>query len=467
MSRMRVNGVSLMGFARGSIDADAEKVVLKLARSGYKAYLVGGCVRDLLLERTPKDFDVATSATPSDIRELFRNCRIIGRRFRLAHIFFGSKIIETSTFRANPSSGLDSDDELLIRRDNVFGSATEDARRRDFTVNGLFYDVETREVIDYVGGLADLEARLVRTIGPPEIRLQEDPVRMLRAIKFAARLDFEIEPATYRALVAHRTDIKKCAPPRVLEEFYRLLRGGAARRSMALLNQTGIDEVLSPRLAEMFRSPGSLPQFALPADDEEAAWHATWADEYQTDVAQPGLALSFLSADELVAARAVAWRMLDQLDAVSRLGHECTNAFLLAALINPFLVDHINRPGTRVPELTTMIDELAEPLFEPLRVPRRELERMRNMLLMQRRLDSGRRRRARSPVARRESLADTQLLAEMTRRAKSDRLPPEAGLRELVSAQPRLVRDEWDAGERRGRRRGGRRRWRRGQDAEA
>src|SRR5687767_9730670 len=169
------------------IDPDAAKVVQRLRRYDFAAYLVGGCVRDLLLGgRKPKDFDVATSATPNELRRLFRNCRIIGRRFRLAHIFFGSKIIETSTFRANPREGEEEtggesppaegeSQDLLIRRDNVFGSAEEDARRRDFTINGLFYDLETGQVIDYVKGMADLEARLVRTIGDPDVRLREDP----------------------------------------------------------------------------------------------------------------------------------------------------------------------------------------------------------------------------------------------------------------------------------------------------
>jgi poly(A) polymerase len=206
---------------------------------------VGGCVRDLLLGRKPKDFDIATSATPPEIKSLFRNCRIIGRRFRLAHIFFGQKIIETSTFRANPrevEADPNNDDELLdaeqghgdnelyIRRDNVFGAAEEDARRRDFTINGLFYDLDGDKVIDYVDGLPDLERRTVRTIGDPDVRFREDPIRILRALKFAARLNFEIEPATYAAILTHKGEIAKCAPPRVLEEIYRLLRGGAARR---------------------------------------------------------------------------------------------------------------------------------------------------------------------------------------------------------------------------------------------
>src|SRR5512144_2272098 len=197
------------------IDSDAVKTVSRLRHMGHQAYLVGGCVRDLLLSRTPKDFDVATSAHPGEVRAVFRNCRLIGRRFRLAHVYFrGGKIIEVATFRTNPvdtAEDLPDDGDLLITRDNVFGSAEEDARRRDFTINGLFYDVDQDEVIDYVAGLPDLERRTVRTIGDPEIRFREDPVRILRAIKFAARLDFTIEPQAYAAILSHRGEIAKCA----------------------------------------------------------------------------------------------------------------------------------------------------------------------------------------------------------------------------------------------------------------
>src|ERR1043165_1530431 len=240
---------------RAAIDPDADRVVRKLTRAGHKAYLVGGCVRDLLVAKTPKDFDVATSATPNEIKATFRNCRIIGRRFRLAHVFFGAKIIETSTFRANPRD--EDDHDLLIRRDNVFGTEPETGLRRDFSINGLFYDVEREEVIDHVGGLADLEAKLVRTIGDPDIRFQEDPVRILRAVKFAARLDFGFEPATWRALLRWRGEISKCAPPRLLEEIHRLMRGGAARRSFELLVETGVLAVLSPYLAGLLEGPGA------------------------------------------------------------------------------------------------------------------------------------------------------------------------------------------------------------------
>src|SRR5678815_1193445 len=192
------------------LDPDALKVVNRLLQYGHQAYLVGGCVRDLLAGRTPKDFDVATSAVPSEVRGIFRNCRLIGRRFRLAHVYFkGGKIVEVSTFRANPSELEDGSDhgaegeekdDLLISDDNVFGTAEQDARRRDFTINGLFYDVAQGRVIDFVGGLRDLRLREVRTIGDPEIRLREDPVRILRAVRFACRLAFDIESRTYAAM---------------------------------------------------------------------------------------------------------------------------------------------------------------------------------------------------------------------------------------------------------------------------
>src|SRR5690349_15664740 len=313
-----------MRIARELIDPDADKVVRRLARHGFQAYLVGGCVRDLLLHRTPKDFDVATSATPKEIKQLFRNCRIIGRRFRLAHIFFGQKIIETSTFRANPRDGEESSesDELLIRRDNVFGTDTEDARRRDFTINGLFYDVEAEKVIDHVGGLEDLERRSVRTIGDPDIRFREDPVRMLRAVKFAARLDLEIEPATLAALLRHRGEVAKCAQPRVLEEVYRLLRSGAARRSMALLIETGLASVMCPHLTRLFAGaegdavpPTAIVVPAAPVlaaaratasggprharlGTEETTWAQVWAD---TAVDTPRLADDDATLDEALA----------------------------------------------------------------------------------------------------------------------------------------------------------------------
>jgi poly(A) polymerase len=238
------------------IDADAAKVVRRLERSGYQAYLVGGCVRDLLLGGKPKDFDIATSARPEDVRSLFRNCRVIGRRFRLAHVLFGpGKVIEVATFRRSPQTeapedeGVDAVDDILIRSDNVFGDAHEDAIRRDFTINALFYDLDRREVLDWCGGMADIERRTIHTIGEPVVRFREDPVRILRAIKFAARLDLGIDPEVYDAMVACREELARAARARLFEEILRLMRGGAAHRSMWLLWEIGAMAILLPELS--------------------------------------------------------------------------------------------------------------------------------------------------------------------------------------------------------------------------
>jgi poly(A) polymerase len=237
-------------------------VVRRLERAGFQAYLVGGCVRDLLLGGTPKDYDIATSARPEDVRALFRNCRIIGRRFRLAHVVFGSKIIEVATFRRSPQTELDTDDvdgtdDLLIRSDNVFGDAHEDAIRRDFTINALFYDLDRRQVLDWCGGMEDIARRSIHTIGEPIVRFREDPIRILRALKFAARLDLGIEPDVYDAIVSCREELAKAARPRVFEEILRLLRGGAAHRSMWLFWEVGAMAILLPELAAFLDDDGA------------------------------------------------------------------------------------------------------------------------------------------------------------------------------------------------------------------
>ncbi|ACG71532.1 poly(A) polymerase [Anaeromyxobacter sp. K] len=235
------------------LDGDALKVIARLRHMHHQAYLVGGCVRDLLLGATPKDFDVATDAHPGEVRAIFRNCRLIGRRFRLAHVYFrAGKVIEVATFRKNPTDVAEDvgegEGDLLITRDNVFGTAEEDSVRRDFTVNGLFYDVATGEVIDYVGGRADLEAHRISTIGDPEIRMREDPVRALRAVRFAARLGFTIAPDTFEAMRRTSGELARCAPARVLEETFKLLRCGGSARAFELLRACGALPVILPAL---------------------------------------------------------------------------------------------------------------------------------------------------------------------------------------------------------------------------
>ena len=220
--------------SRTNIDPDALKVLYRLANTGHTAYLVGGSVRDLLLGRQPKDFDIGTDARPNDIRRLFRNCFLIGRRFRLAHIVFGRKVIETSTFRKQPEAS-EGENGLYQAEDNTFGTPEEDAKRRDFTVNGLFYDIKTFAVIDYVGGLKDLEKRVLRSIGDPNIRFREDPVRMMRALKFAARLGFTLDRACCKALLKHHADILNASVPRVCEEIYRFFTYNASSTAFKMM----------------------------------------------------------------------------------------------------------------------------------------------------------------------------------------------------------------------------------------
>jgi hypothetical protein len=239
--------------SRKNIDPDAVKILYRLYNSGFIAYLVGGGVRDLLLGRRPKDFDISTSAHPQQVKKLFRNCFIVGRRFRLCHVRFGQKVVEVSTFRrkAEPEEG-----ETLIRRDNTFGTPEEDAFRRDFTVNALFYDVGTFSVIDYVSGLGDLQRRVIRTIGDPDVRFREDPVRMLRAVALGSRLGFSIDPDSLEAIRHLRGEIVKSSSARILEELYKILRHGAARDSFVRLHETGLLAYLLPHAARAMDKDG-------------------------------------------------------------------------------------------------------------------------------------------------------------------------------------------------------------------
>ena len=270
--------------SRRDIDPDALKVLYRLHEHNYVAYLVGGSVRDLLLNRRPKDFDIGTSAHPHQVKKLFRNCWIIGRRFRLAHVKFGMKTIEVATFRrqveaseftaeadvatataadtVGPGEPLDLEpgdtpprsrrrvDDHLIQRDNTYGTPEEDAFRRDFTVNALFYDIGTFSIIDYTGGLKDLESRVIRCIGEPEVRFLEDPVRMLRAVVLAARLEFSVDEPILEAIEHHKHEIRRSAAPRLLEEYYKILRSGHAAEAFRQLHETGLLNEITPELED-------------------------------------------------------------------------------------------------------------------------------------------------------------------------------------------------------------------------
>jgi len=274
--------------SRRDIDPDALKVLYRLHEHHYIAYLVGGSVRDLLLKRRPKDFDIGTSAHPHQVKKLFRNCWIIGRRFRLAHVKYGNKVIEVATFRRHfaasestpetegvvADAGIEPEtaaparrraEDHLIHRDNTYGTPEEDAFRRDFTINALFYDIGTFSIIDYVGGLDDLDARVIRCIGDPDVRFLEDPVRMLRAVVLAARLEFDIDEPVLESIATHRHEIARSAPPRLLEEYYKILRSGHAEQAFKQLRGTGLLKAITPELSgapeEVWQSVAALDRY--------------------------------------------------------------------------------------------------------------------------------------------------------------------------------------------------------------
>jgi len=239
------------GISRNHIDKHALKVLYRLHKAGYHACLVGGAVRDLLLGIEPKDFDVATDATPEQVNKLFRNCRLIGRRFRLAHIHFGKQIIEVATFRADHdlSQSGQQDESGRIVRDNVFGELADDVWRRDFTVNALYYDIADFSVIDFVGGFDDVKARRLSLIGDVETRYREDPVRMLRAVRFAAKLDFEIEEHCSEPIFELGHLLQDIPPARLYEEALKLFHSGNAVKSFDLLLEYDLLQYLFPEAA--------------------------------------------------------------------------------------------------------------------------------------------------------------------------------------------------------------------------
>ncbi len=315
--------------SRRRIPENVLKVLYRLHRSGYRAYLCGGSVRDLLLNRPPKDFDVATDAHPMEIRRLFRNSRIIGRRFRLAHIIFQDMIVEVSTFRREPERGTDENAELLITDDNTFGTPLQDARRRDFTINALFYNIADFSVIDYIGGLKDIDEKKVRVIGDPDIRFREDPVRMMRAVEFASRLQFDIEHDTYEAILRHKHEILKASPPRVAEEILELLRRGWSRGAFRMMVEIGL---LEPLLPEIYR--------AIAAD--RAPYF---------------------------------WKMLEVLDRTVQAGRKIPDAVLFAVLLLPWVVEELEaeerrRSGRmRIGEVLVFIRDLIQPLCARMALP--------------------------------------------------------------------------------------------------
>ncbi|GIX21504.1 MAG: poly(A) polymerase I [Gammaproteobacteria bacterium] len=271
--RPRIVPRSEHNISRANISENALKVLYRLHKAGFAAHLVGGCVRDLLLGRQPKDFDVVTDAHPEQIKRLFSNCRLIGRRFRLAHVVFGRNVVEVATFRGSAADA-EGDEHLrradgMILRDNVYGTIDEDVWRRDFTVNALYYDIADFSLIDYVGGLDDLRAGLIRPIGEPERRYREDPVRMLRAVRFAAKLDFRIVPEAAEPILRLGHLLREVPPARLFDEVVKLFHGGAALAALRGLIEFDLLRHLFPLAAAALE--GGRYAFARPLFEAVAA----------------------------------------------------------------------------------------------------------------------------------------------------------------------------------------------------
>jgi poly(A) polymerase len=369
----------------GTLDPDAVKVVRRIAQFGHEVYLVGGCVRDILIGVRPKDFDVSTSAMPAEVRKLFRNCRLIGRRFRLAHILFRDrKVIEVATFRR----GATETDDVSERHaaENLFGGPADDAVRRDFTINALMYDVPRGRIVDWVGGLDDLERKTIRTIGDPDRRLVEDPVRIIRAIKFAGRLGFAIDPRLAAGLATHAPLIAGCAPARLVEEVFKLLRSGKAASCFALACETGV-----------------LPQLL------------------------PGIA----AAGRIGTPPAERFPVLARADAAIAAGRTLSDPVLLAALVHPLCGPALEAEGDPAENLEAALERA----LAPLTFTRFQLARLRQLYFSRQRLLDGPGTKRARRIAMRDYAAEAVDFLELT--ADDDEAPRMAARwRELIAARP-------------------------------
>lgn len=341
--------------SRASISDNALKVLYRLKNAGYQAYLVGGGVRDLSLGREPKDFDVATDASPEDVRALFRNCRLIGRRFRLAHVHFGREIIEVATFRAlhdgesSDNGDVQIEEDGRVLRDNVYGTVEEDALRRDFTINSLYYNIADFSIVDFANGMADLQEGVLRLIGDPQARYREDAVRMLRAIRFAAKLGFIIDEETARPIPELACLLEYIPQARLFEEVLKLFMSGHGLATFELLRRYGLFSQLFPETDEVLETDG----------------HTTW--------------VNFIA------------RALENTDARVSEGKPVTPAFLFAALLWPA----VNRRWVQFKEdeslnesqaLQEAVSEVVEPQLKRVALPKRFGIPMREIFLLQTRL---------------------------------------------------------------------------------
>lgn len=319
------------------LDADAVKAVRRLGRFGHEVFFVGGSIRDILFGVRPKDFDVATSALPAEVKREFRNCRLIGRRFRLAHLLYrNKKIIEVATFRRSATS----EDDISHRHaaENLFGGPADDAIRRDFTINALMYDAARHEIHDYVGGIADIEARVLNTIGDPFRRFREDPVRIIRAVKFAERLDLTVHPKVYEAARELAPLVGQCSPARLVEELYKIFRTGKSARCFKELEKLGVLRVLMPKISELAADPEARD-----------------------------------------------WCFMERADRLIKEGRPLSEAVMLSAMIYPFAKPIFEERGDFAAKIHTLFQQLTS----PIPFPRRCATAVRLILNAQKRLRGG------------------------------------------------------------------------------
>ncbi|MCE9499073.1 MAG: polynucleotide adenylyltransferase PcnB [Leptospira sp.] len=319
------------------IDEEALKIIHRLNKFGYKAYLVGGGVRDILLGRKPKDFDVVTSATPNQIKGVFNNCRIIGKRFKIVHVLFKGNVIEVSTFRSLPEYKLGkpkSDQDYLIKRDNKYGSAKEDAARRDFSINALYYDPRNDSIIDFVGGFEDIKNKILRAIGDPEISFKEDPVRMLRAVKFSVIHGLDIDRKTKQAIKAHRTEITKASTSRMLEEYNKIFRTWKTSIIFQGLAENHLLEVLFKEVADNLKKKS----------------------EWKEDFLETSVGKRLVIADRMLSER-----------------EELTSVIFFAILFSDLVSDALDNENQNIVQ---SIRNSIEPICKRLEIPKRDKDRL-------------------------------------------------------------------------------------------
>ncbi len=391
--------------SRRNIDDDALQVLQRLRSAGFQSYLVGGGVRDLLLGKTPKDFDIATDARPREIRRLFSNSRVVGRRFRIAHVFFGDKIVEVATFRRGTQEAITTAKGRTILRDNAFGTAEEDARRRDLTINALFYDISTFAIIDYVGGMEDLRRGVVRTINDPGESFREDPVRMIRAQRHAARTGFTIDSATWAAILDSRHLLPQANPSRLLEETLKDLKSGYAAVFFRQALASRLLEWWLPPLASQLRESG---------------------DQHPL------------------------WGRLDALDRQLRAGATYTVPVLLSVLLQTVAMpgrEHWAGEANNPPDAWTAMNAELQEFTDIVRISRRDTERMLEIITAFRKLIVSRERgQLFRSIAHKEYLSEALDFFEIDLRCHGCDCSLVADWREKAPPAPKPARAGFDRG---------------------